>query len=324
MANATRANRLADFARKHLDRFEKNLDAALDQGGVEAVHDLRVASRRVDQPLRLMRDWLSGKQFRRARARLKQTRQAFADVRDLDVLTLSFEDNGVAADLSPDALTWLFDELNRRRERGLADAVRFCERKSAWNTVKTVAALCESFESSADDDGAQVANRLEKQFARHADRLARTVTAVLAGGAEHDLHEVRIRAKKLRYTSELRNHVAARDNDPLPAALKGMQDVLGHWNDQIVAANRIARLANERDIASHQTQRASCLLAHAATRLRRAAEITEGLHAAWSCVEAVLAGPSAAPFTVDNGVSSTAGQEDPPIDAPERTADATA
>ncbi len=57
---------LADYVAKHRRRFAENLSLALDAGDVESIHDLRVASRRLTEPLKLLSRWTCRRKTRRS------------------------------------------------------------------------------------------------------------------------------------------------------------------------------------------------------------------------------------------------------------------
>ena len=69
----------------------KRLEAAALEGDVEAVHDMRVAIRRLRAALRIGRPHLRVKPLRRLRAGLRATARALGAVRDLDVILVNAE-----------------------------------------------------------------------------------------------------------------------------------------------------------------------------------------------------------------------------------------
>src|SRR5437867_1740435 len=105
---------LIDYVEKHLKRFSTNLEKAIESGDVEAVHDLRVASRRLTEPLKMLAPWMDKGRIKVTLRSLRKARRAFRKVRDLDVVQASVC-NGApldSTDLAP-----LEGILTRRRQQ---------------------------------------------------------------------------------------------------------------------------------------------------------------------------------------------------------------
>ena len=76
-------------------------------------------------------------------------------------------------------------------------------------------------------------------------RLRRTVDDLAVVPSDAALHEVRIRAKRLRYAAELAAPVIGRPARDLAAAAARVQDVLGDHQDSVVADAWLAKTAPE-------------------------------------------------------------------------------
>src|SRR5256714_15128374 len=94
-----------DAARRSLERrlavvaHTLPLAAHLAEHDIEHVHRLRVATRRAAAALKLYWDWLPQKSARWIKKRLRQTRRAASEARDLDVLIQRLErDSGTPAE----------------------------------------------------------------------------------------------------------------------------------------------------------------------------------------------------------------------------------
>src|SRR5690606_5306825 len=94
--------------------------------GVEAVHDLRVASRRLRGFGVTFEAWLPAKTRRRLEKRLKRGTRGAGPLRDLDVQLELLKARRVAAsvELEQAALEHLLEQLEARRERCLRRAER--------------------------------------------------------------------------------------------------------------------------------------------------------------------------------------------------------
>src|SRR5438132_541848 len=83
------AANLLEYTEKQLKRLTSKSEKLCESGEVDAVHDLRVASRRLVAPLRIMADYIGDKRVREIIRDLRKLRGAFRDTRDLDVVQSS-------------------------------------------------------------------------------------------------------------------------------------------------------------------------------------------------------------------------------------------
>src|SRR5262245_5105133 len=120
---ATLGRNLAGYMLKLAHKFKLNLRQALDTGDVDAVHDLRVASRRMSEPLLVLEENLPAGQIRAIRKSLRRFRQEFRKIRDLDVLIEVLTD-AAAADACD--CECLIDEFKTKRDKELSRVVRRC------------------------------------------------------------------------------------------------------------------------------------------------------------------------------------------------------
>jgi CHAD domain-containing protein len=94
--------------------------------------------------------------------------------------------------------------------------------------------------------------------------------AVDANTPDHDLHELRIRGKRLRYLLDLCGPVAAPDDFArLTAELKALQGVLGDFNDAAVQHTSLLALPFNRQMPAEQGVVVGVLAANTAMRRQR-------------------------------------------------------
>jgi len=213
---------------------------------LEALHDFRVALRRLRSHLRAYREELAGATKRSACRRLRRIAAATNPGRDAEV--------GLEL-----VARWSADSSGAERRAFAALAAELEERRdAAYDTVR--AELVPDFDRSArslehdlrryeielrpaTDAGEQESFR--ELFARHVSRGGEELAAALDGAAaeagEETLHRARIAAKRLRYLVEplVAEVPSAR---PLVALLRELQDTLGHARDVAVLAERLAAL----------------------------------------------------------------------------------
>jgi CHAD domain-containing protein len=207
-------------------------------GEEEAVHLVRVAGRRLRVTLPLLARKPEGRRVTRALDILRQLTRAAGLGRDLDVIVTLLE--GRLSDLgapSPEHLV-LRRRLRRARSRTrtrMADALMDIEIARVRRDLRRV-----------------VARKAEGVFtvmARLRDARDAEGALLLAGfdalGDRFDpeeLHALRRRARRLRYTAEVADQLRGEETEA-PAILKGLQDAIGVLHDHQVLVAWLRRQA---------------------------------------------------------------------------------
>ncbi|CAM00344.1 CHAD domain-containing protein [Saccharopolyspora erythraea NRRL 2338] len=204
----------------------------------EELHQMRVSVRRMRAMLRSGRPFLDQDWSEPLRAELGWLGRALGPVRDLDVLIdrlrqetadLDAEERAAAARL----LSGLEVEHGEARFELLAalDSDRY------MTLVQSLAAAVRSELPGSDLDGPDELRRLvDKEYRK----LRKAVGKLGDDPSDEELHALRIRGKRLRYTAELAE--SALDVKPLLKAAKRFQDVLGEHQDACVAGQRLRDL----------------------------------------------------------------------------------
>jgi CHAD domain-containing protein len=214
----------------------------------EAVHDARVATRRLRSDLKTLEPYLAPVEG--LRAELGWLGGLLGEVRDLDVLIermrariagLPDADQAAAATI----LARLDDDRHRRRGE-LLDGL------SSGRYLALVDELIEATRrppvaDPSDDRRARsvlrrVTRKAWRRTARAADRLGRS-------SPDAALHEVRKRAKRARYAAELGRDVFGKRAMRLAGQLADVQDGLGEVQDTVVAEERLRALRLPSDSA---------------------------------------------------------------------------
>lgn len=259
---------LIRYGNEQRKRFSANLGQAVATGDTEAVHDLRVASRRLQDALELMGAWLGRKRVARVQRSLRRVRKAFRKVRDLDVLRLSLSEPAGLGMADANAREEMEAVLTRRRERAAAEAKRVGQRTKVARRVKSIEALSEAFSRSGGREPARLEEQLRAMLRRRAAALLRSDPQTQTT----NLHEVRMHVKHLRYCAQLLEECRCLNAGDLMAALAQTQTLLGHCCDQIVAARTLSRLAGRWSVVSTQTALSAKLLEYATVRAQAAVE----------------------------------------------------
>jgi CHAD domain-containing protein/CYTH domain-containing protein len=228
---------LLDRARAARQRLGHASDA-------EAIHDFRVAVRRLRSWLRALEAWLDDSTPRKAVRRLEKAARLTSEVRDAEVHLAWLEGQRSALSVRQRrGLTWLVDQLESDKRhgdeivatKGMRAFDRACETLSRKLRSYRAHLLGES-EEAPRRFAPVVAELLRDHVATVRHRLARVETFDDEKGA----HAARIAGKRLRYLLEpVAEHVDG--GKALVDDLAQLQDVLGDWHDVHVVSAKIVR-----------------------------------------------------------------------------------
>lgn len=282
-------------AGKQLTRLRRNLEQVATTGEPEAVHDVRVCCRRLNEPLGLLASELDDRQAHAAQRQLRRLRRYFQKLRDLDVLQAMLGPGRAAATLAPAELARLEGLVAGRRERALQKARRKVQQRSTLKSLRNIERLFDGYRQ--ETDAAQ--ESIDEPLARYLGQRAAELRESSPQAGDEDLHQARINLKRFRYTVELVNRLEGHEQPELMSQMTRGQDLLGEWNDFLIAAGWVARRARKRrDLI--ETSWLSMLLALAAGFLREAHARREQIVAAWpSLMSAVESTPTLQPAESD-------------------------
>ena len=241
---------LASAFTEFLQAMNDNLPGLLADIDTEFLHDFRVAVRRTRATLKLGRPALPDEMRNRWEPEFKWLGDLTTPVRDLDVYELDLPTMGGwlvaadAADLAPFAT-----HLRRRRSaqrrvlvRGLRSA-RFERLRSEWGEALAALTAAAPAGGAEQMSAGEIAGRGISQAAK---RVIRNGTAVTAASPAEDLHALRKRCKELRYALEVFSPVLEKSARKRAVDdLKGLQDVLGRFQDTEVQRHALRGFAEE-------------------------------------------------------------------------------
>lgn len=226
-----------DLLHKRLDRFTRMLQG-LDEGDVRALHQTRVASRRLREILPVLQ--VDAKVARRVGRRLRKVTQRLGAVRELDVLSLLIEELAASGRYDLQAIRKLAGSVNddRKRARGrLLDKLPLGELRRISGKLERIAEELKTQKPSREWRWAV--------DARVTHRALALKTALAEAGSLYlpeRLHVVRIALKKLRYAREVGAEAAGLDKKAELRSLKRGQDTLGRLHDMQVLQSRVRLL----------------------------------------------------------------------------------
>jgi len=215
-----------------------------EQPTPDEIHQLRVAARRLRVALRLFARLLPSKTTAHFNAELRWFAGSLGDVRDLDVYTENFK--AYVQTLPPEQRGGLSGyEMYLRRERTEAR-----QRAAAAVASPRAAALLadiERFVAAGPSAGAlrrwsslTVGDAMRQNVRRSVGRVRRIGNGLMTRARPAQLHDLRIKSKRLRYELEFFAEVYP----PLKQTAKeckALQDLLGTIQDAYTATARLRR-----------------------------------------------------------------------------------
>jgi CHAD domain-containing protein len=231
-----------------LDRVAEHLREARDRPtDIEAVHRLRTSSRRAQAAIDAFRPCIKGKKrAKRARKLVKRLRKSVAEPRELDVLAEVWRSLAQEDPTLGEASAYMLRRTHDARERAAAD-VRAAARRVKPRAVRARRDdLLDRTRRARLDDG-KARDLGELAHAQLRDLGADLVQAIADEPATPEgRHEIRIKAKKVRYALELFRRCLDRDAaKALKSDLKTIHDAVGDEHDLADAARELADAETE-------------------------------------------------------------------------------
>jgi CHAD domain-containing protein len=249
MDPSTRAGAFAAAALERLrQEWQVNEPAARLGEGPEPLHKLRVTARRMDTILTLFRACLPAS-LRRSRPTLKRLRDALGAVRDVDIRLEAL--NAYGGDVPEGdrpALAPLLQHLRAERVRARSAMLRVLDAAPARHWLDSLAHQLATAAASGPSSASRSAPALRLVPAlirKRYRKLRKCARRLTPESSMSEFHEVRIRAKKLRYALELAARTYSKPADEMLTALHDFQSRLGTQHDADVTARYLTQLATE-------------------------------------------------------------------------------
>lgn len=274
VAEAFQAN-----ARNAMGQIAANAVVLREAPDAEAVHQLRVAARRLRSALATFRAVLADEGFETVKAELKWLAGATDRARNLDVFAEEVAASGGRLDPSPAGLPALVKAVDAAARAARADVAQAVSSERFRALMLETAAWIEtgSWLTASSKAGASARTFARKALARRREKLAERGRD-LAGADDAARHQLRIEGKKLRYAAEgLRSLLPARRAERFLARLKDLQEELGALNDMATAADLVASLTLSQPAAFAAGELAGLRAAGRPRRIDRAARAYDRL-----------------------------------------------
>jgi|KBSMisStaDraftv2_1062788.scaffolds.fasta_scaffold14127_5 CHAD domain-containing protein len=222
----------SELLKKRVDQFTRVLHA-VEEGDVRALHQARVASRRLRELVPLLQ--LEHGTTRKLARRLRKVTGRLGTVRELDVLLLLIDELHVSGRRGGGlgrVGVRVSKNRDRARKRLLARFPIAEMARMARKLDRIVAALQEAERASSKTAARSWRWAIDARVAKRAARLASAMSEAGALYLPERLHAVRIAGKKLRYAVELSSEAwGGRGGGVDLRVLKRSQELLGRMHD---------------------------------------------------------------------------------------------
>ena len=228
----------ARYLRKQTKQLIGQFDGVRQGEDIEYVHRARVASRRLRAALVMFRDCFDTATPKRWRKEVRRLTEGLGDARDKDV-QIAFLTGLLAETRRKDCcpgIALVLARLERRRGRAQPEVVRALDRFEAsgvggqiLTTVKKTLEASQKHE--VDVASAAVFARAEEAVSPRLEELLSHQTSLADPEDQAGHHQMRIAAKRLRYTMEICKPPYGDRLDEFIAAAKQLQSLLGEIHD---------------------------------------------------------------------------------------------
>ena len=210
----------------------------------EALHDLRVAGRRLDATLRQFQSFLPA-EFLKLRTTLKAVLSALGHARDLDVALSELQDFSRKLPKSDRVgMEPLKEHLMSERARARAQMLSVLDSIWVQRNLQELTALLAAPAAASEASAVDLALHASAGLIRKRFRKLRKRADLLdADSSTEAYHEVRGQVKKLRYALEAVAALYGKPADDMIRALRRWQENLGVQQDAAVAMQRLNALA---------------------------------------------------------------------------------
>lgn len=261
-------DKVRELALSHLERFISLEPKVLRGDKPDAVHDMRVASRRLQQVLDLLYPAPRPREISNIRRKIRKCRRTLSDVRNCDVLVRRVDRLLASKRVSRrESWTEVSGYLHQRRAQSFEKALcRLSRINLAVLYVHLKGHLAQ--EGLARTTGQQMAGEAAEPlaprdfYARIGESLGRVSGAFEEKVAESQrdpkapiIHGARVAAKRLRYMVEIAHAFKVPGSAERLTWLRALQTHLGNWHDlEVLEQLMIEMVARPEYLSEHLEQ----------------------------------------------------------------------
>lgn len=233
---------LTRLVERHAIRLQRLWEFERDQDPVEAVHQLRVTSRRLRAFVDMFEPFVEPRLVEQARSPLRRITRAVRDLRDADVQIEHLERRIADASSEPEriALRHLLERVKRKRRACARRGRRRLSRIEPWALSAALRAVLDQLALRATSPSATFELIAQVAFEPVLEAMQRARPRAKQPSAE-ELHRFRLSLKRLRYSAELIEPVLGERYADIHDRAKHLQTLLGHHQDSVQFERLVAK-----------------------------------------------------------------------------------
>jgi CHAD domain-containing protein len=288
--NSQQPRPLIEIITSQIVLLSSYLPTVLESEDVEAIHKMRVTTRRLQASLDLLQTREDKLKVRKIKRRLRNWRRVLSQVRNYDVFLLIIEKESASRNSARrKSFEHLKAVLQKRRARRLAKArhylkrislARICSKLGLDIDLRSTTPLAvESDEASRLEtvsvetppepprsprpeltDERAIALRAAERIEQRLSEFLALVAASHPTNDPAELHQVRIASKRLRYLLEIVSEMGYGDAPRALAWLRRLQDRIGDWHDLVALEEEIISIVSHRKFLKEHIAESSRML----------------------------------------------------------------
>jgi CHAD domain-containing protein len=229
-----------NLLRARLERFSLAL-SGIETGDIHAVHQTRVASRRLRELLPVLQ--LEGKAAGKLSHQLRKVTRRLGSIREADVMLLLIAELHESGRFPDAALRLVRDAARTERDEARAENPGKSTSESFGRLVRKLDRAARKLEETEDAQTRRAWRwALDARVSRRALALSQAIDKAGSVYLADRLHATRVTLKKLRYAVELDVDARGLKSSDELRTLKRMQDVLGRLHDLQVLIDHVRRV----------------------------------------------------------------------------------
>lgn len=286
---------LAEAGRKvlsfHFGRMLSHESGTRRGDDIEALHDMRVATRRMRAAFRVFDGGFRQKAVKPLLAGLRATARVLGQVRDLDVFIDKLQQYQQFLPENEQAgLQLLLEAWTAKREQARREMLAYLEgkqyRRFKKDLLKFVSTAGAGAKPTSEDKPYQLRYLVPGLIYERFEAVHAYETR-LETATPDTLHQLRITFKQLRYAVEFFAEILGEEGQRVIEAVKMLQDHLGDLNDAEVASHSLRDLLAEWDqnqahLPLAERQSPTHLAAYLETKLEERQRLLESFPQAWA------------------------------------------
>ena len=249
-------SKVRKLALRQLNRFVSLESKVLKGDDPDAIHDMRVASRRLQQMFDLIFSKPLPREARRLRVKIRRCRRALGDVRNCDVLLQQVEGR-LSRNRCSHREAWMAvkQDLQERRSESFSRAIRKLSKVNLAVFYMRTKEILDQLRPTPDQDlgphplvqpdgpalepfPARIAQALVGVWSEFEKQVAFSHRETTAPA----IHGARICAKRLRYLLEVVNQFGIQGSSDALTWLRKIQQHLGDWHDMEVLEEMVIEM----------------------------------------------------------------------------------